>query len=163
VRQRLHAGDHRPLGEALQIAGERGLYILPAFVDFYSTTDFRIPGDDHFYEKLDPKFSSNLLNAAFYRGGYRERYLPFVRAVVAAFKHDPRVFAWEIGNELKYEPAFQDPGRAAFLSFMHSVAREIKAIDPNHLVATGMISASHASLDEGELWRRLYGGPSSIF
>lgn len=151
------------LGEALQIAGERNLYILPAFVDFYSTTDFRIPGDDHFYEKLDPNFSINLLNAAFYRGGYRERYLPFVRAVVAAFKNDPRVFAWEIGNELKYEPAFQDPGRAAFLSFMHSVAREIKAIDSNHLVATGMIGASHASLDEGELWRQLYGGAEFDF
>ncbi len=151
------------LREALQLAGARGLYILPAFVDFYSTTDFRIPGDDHFYEKLDPNFAINLLNAAFYRGGYRERYLPFVRAVVDACKDDPRVFAWEIGNELKYEPAFQDPGRAAFLSFMHSVAREIKAIDPNHLVTTGMISTSHASLDEGELWRRLYGGAEFDF
>jgi len=146
------------LGAALELAGERGLYILPAFVDFYSTTDFRIPGDDHFYEKLDPNFPNHLLNGAFYRGGYRQRYLPFVRAVVAAFQNDPRLFAWEIGNELKYEPAFQDPGRATFLSFMHAVAREIKAIDPNHLVTTGMISTSHASLDEGELWRRLYGG-----
>ncbi|HHW87999.1 MAG TPA: hypothetical protein GX400_17560 [Chloroflexi bacterium] len=151
------------LSAALQIAGERNLYILPAFVDFYSTTDFRIPGDDHFYAKLDPNFPIHLLNGAFYRGGYRERYLPFVRAVVAAFQNDPRLFAWEIGNELKYEPAFQDPGRAAFLSFMHTVAREIKAIDPNHLVTTGMISASHASLDEGDLWRRLYGGPEFDF
>lgn len=151
------------LGAALQMAGERNLYLLPALVDFYSTTDFRIPGDDHFYAKLDPNFPISLLSGAFYRGGYQERYLPFVRAVVAAFKHDPRLFAWEIGNELKYEPAFQDPGRAAFLSFMHRVAREIKTIDPNHLVTTGMISASHASLDEGELWRRLYGVPEFDF
>lgn len=151
------------LGAALELADERGLYLLPAFVDFYSTTDFRIPGDDHFYEKLDPNFPIHLLNGAFYRGGYRQRYMPFVRAVVAAFQNAPRLFAWEVGNELKYEPAFQDPGRAAFLSFMRTIAREIKAIDPNHLVTTGMLSTSHASLDEGDLWRRLYGGTEFDF
>jgi hypothetical protein len=151
------------LGEALAIAGERGIYLLPAFVDFYSTTDFRIPGDDHFYRELDPNFRIGLLIGDFYRGGYRERYLPFVRAVVDAFKHDPRIFAWEVGNELKFEPANQDPGRATFLDFMHTVAREVKGIAPNHLVTTGMISTSHASLDEGDLWRRLYGGPEFDF
>ena len=109
-----------------------------------------------------PNFNISLLNGAFYRSGYRERYLPFVRAVVDAFRNDPRIFAWEVGNELKYEPAFQDPGRAAFIDFMHTVAREIKRSDPNHLVTTGMISTSHASLDEGDLWRQLYGAPRSI-
>ncbi|HRA64563.1 MAG TPA: carboxypeptidase-like regulatory domain-containing protein [Caldilinea sp.] len=151
------------LREAVEIAGARDLYLLPAFVDFYSTTDFRIPGDDNFYEKLDPNFNINLLNGAFYRDGYRSRYLSFVRAVVAAFQDDTRIFAWEVGNELKYEPAFQDPGRAAFISFMHTVARTIKAIDANHLVTTGMISAHHASMDEGDLWRQLYGGPEFDF
>lgn len=151
------------LRETLAIAGARDLYLLPAFVDFYSTTDFRIPGDDHFYEKLDPNFPIDLLNGAFYRGGYRARYLSFVRAVVTAFQDDTRVFAWEVGNELKYEPAFQDPGRAAFISFMHTVARDIKAIDANHLVTTGMISVHHASMDEGDLWRQLYGGPEFDF
>ena len=151
------------LRQALEIAGARNLYILPAFVDFYSTTDFRIPGDEHFYEKLDPNFNISLLNGAFYRGGYQERYLPFVRAVVDAFKDDPRIFAWEVGNELKLEPAASDPGGAAFIGFMHTVARTIRAIDRNHLVTTGMISTSHASLDANDLWRQLYGGPEFDF
>lgn len=147
------------LSQTLDIAAAHGMYVLPALVDFYSTTPFRIPGDEHFYEKLDPNpdFHPMLLNHAFYRDGYRQRYLPFVQAVVSAFRDDTRIFAWEVGNELKFEPAAADPDRATFIAFMHSVARTIRQIDPNHLVATGMISTSHASLNEGDLWRRLYG------
>jgi len=162
----VHAGTEEAierLRQVLDIAGARNLYIMPAFVDFYSTTDFRIPGDDHFYEKLDPKFDINLLNGSFFRSGYQERYLPFVRAVVDAFKDDPRIFAWEVGNELKYEPAADDPGGAAFIGFMHTTAHAIRAIDRNHLVTTGMISTSHASLDANGLWQQLYGGPEFDF
>jgi len=147
------------LSQTLDIAAAHGMYVLPALVDYYSTTAFRIPGDEYFYEKLDPNpdFHPMLLNHAFFRGGYRERYLPFVQAVVSAFRDDSRIFAWEVGNELKFEPAHADHERVAFIAFMHSVARTIRQIDPNHLVATGMISTAHASLNEGDLWRRLYG------
>ncbi len=151
------------LGQALALAGDRGLYILPAFVNYYSDTEFYLPGDLYLYEKLDPNFNGNLLGGAFFRDRYQDHYLPFVRAVVDAFKDDPRIFAWEVGNELKYEPAWQDNDRAAFIGFMHTVAREIKRVDRNHLVATGMISASHASLNQGDLWRKLYGGPEFDF
>ncbi|MFN8441235.1 MAG: NBR1-Ig-like domain-containing protein [Caldilineaceae bacterium] len=146
------------LHTTLDVVGSRGLYLLPALVDFYKSTDFRIPGDDGYYAQLDPNFNIELLKGEFYRDGYRERYLPFVTTVVEAFKNDPRIFAWEIGNELKYEPAFADPDRNTFIGFMLNVARQIKGIDPNHLVTTGMISTSHASLDVSDLWQRLYGG-----
>ena len=151
------------LRTTLDVVGAQGLYLIPALVDFYKSTDFRIPGDDHFYAQLDPNFSGELLKGEFYRGGYQERYLAFVQQVVAAFKDDTRIFAWEIGNELKYEPAQADPKRAAFIKFMNTVARTMKQIDPNHLVTTGMISTSHASLDEDELWRQLYGTPEFDF
>jgi murein DD-endopeptidase MepM/ murein hydrolase activator NlpD len=151
------------LHEALEVVGRHGMYLLPAFVDFYKSTDFRIPGDEHFYERLDPNFHHELLNGNFYRGGYRQRYLPFVQSVVEAFRNDARIFAWEVGNELKYEPAHADPGRAAFLDFMLTTAYAIKQIDPNHLVTTGMISTSHASLDTDELWRKLYENPAFDF
>lgn len=151
------------LHKTLDVVGGQKMYLIPAFVDFYKSTDFRIPGDDHFYEQLDPNFHHELLKGSFYRGGYRERYLPFVKAIVNAFKEDDRIFAWEVGNELKYEPAHEDPGRAVFLDFMLKTARIIKTIDPNHLVTTGMISTSHASLDGDNLWRKLYGGPEFDF
>ncbi len=151
------------LRTTLDILGNHNLYLIPAFVDFYKSTDFRIPGDDHFYARLDPNFHHELLKGDFYRGGYRERYLPFVQTVVEAFKEDSRIFAWEIGNELKYEPAHEDPNRAAFLDFMLTMARTIKQLDRNHLVTTGMISTSHASLDVDNLWRKLYGGPEFDF
>ncbi len=151
------------LQKTLDVVGSHNLYLIPAFVDFYKSTDFRIAGDDEFYAQLDPNFHHELLKGNFYRGGYRQRYLPFVNAIVKAFQDDPRIFAWEIGNELKYEPAHDDPGRATFIDFMLSTARAIKRIDANHLVTTGMISTSHASLDVDNLWRKLYSGPEFDF
>ncbi len=151
------------LQKTLDVLGNHNLYLIPAFVDFYKSTDFRIAGDDDFYAQLDPNFHHELLKGNFYRGGYRQRYLPFVNAIVKAFQDDPRIFAWEIGNELKYEPAHDDPDRAAFIEFMLTTARAIKRIDANHLVTTGMISTSHASLDVDNLWRKLYSGPEFDF
>jgi len=151
------------LRATLDLLDDYNIYLIPAFVDFYKSTDFRIAGDDAFYAQLDPNFHHELLKGSFYRGGYHQRYLPFVTTVVQAFQADPRIFAWEIGNELKYEPAHADPGRAAFLDFMLNMARAIKQIDRNHLVTTGMISTSHASLDVDKLWHKLYGGPEFDF
>ncbi|MCC6457490.1 MAG: peptidoglycan DD-metalloendopeptidase family protein [Caldilineaceae bacterium] len=143
------------------------VYLLPALCNLYQDVEFRIPGDDGFYEKIDPNFPGNLLNAAFFNGGYRTNYLPFVQQVVQAFRDEPAIFAWEIGNELKLNPvngaSESDPNIAAFLNFMHTVAQEVRRIDPNHLVTTGMISTHHAWLHTPALRHRLYAGPDFDF
>ncbi len=139
------------------------LYLLPALSNLYSDVPFRVQGDDGFYARVDPNFNKDLLNSAFFTGGYRVNYLNLVRRVVQEFRDEPRIFAWEIGNELKLNPATgapeSDPNVAAFIAFNHAVATEIRQIDPNHLITTGMISSHHAWLHTPELRRRLYGSP----
>ena len=139
------------------------LYLLPALCNLYADVPFRVPGDDGFYPRVDPNFHTDLLNSAFFTGGYRVNYLNLVRRAVQMFRDEPRIFAWEIGNELKLGPLTgaleSDPNVAAFIAFNHAVATEMRQLDPNHLITTGMISTHHAWLHTPELRRRLYSSP----
>ena len=149
----------------VQLVHERfpGLYILPAFANLYADVPFRIPGDEGFYGRVDPSFSTDLLTPAFFTGGFQQHFLPFVTRVVAALRDEPAIFAWEIGNELKLNPANSphagDPNLMAFITFMQTAAQAIRAQAPHHLVTTGLISTRHAWLRNEELWRRLYAAP----
>ncbi len=129
-----------------------GIYVIPALHNLYGDNPFRVAGDEGFYEKLDPAFDIHLLNSDFFGGGYQQNYLPFVRQVVTALRDDPLIFAWEIGNELKLDLSPQ-----MFVTFMLRTAAEIRQIDRNHLITTGMISTHHASLNDNALKRQLYG------
>ena len=53
-----------------------------------------------------------------------------------AYKDDPTIFSWQIGNEPR---CFRnDPeGQAAFVDFMWTSAALIKSLDPNHMVSSG--------------------------
>ena len=74
----------------------------------------------------------------------KELYYDHVRNVVSrtnsitgkAYKDDPTIFSWQIGNEPR---CFRnDPeGQAAFVDFMWTSASLIKSIDPNHMVSSG--------------------------
>ena len=156
---------HRVLAVVRAHAPE--MYLLPALCNLYQDVELRVRGDDGFYARLDPNFGGNLLNADFFGGGYRTNYLPFVHAVVQAFRDEPLIFAWEIGNELKLNPVSDhlesDPNIATFLDFMLTMAREIRQLDPNHLITTGMISTHHAWLHTPALRHKLYGGPEFDF
>ena len=62
-----------------------------------------------------------------------------------------------MGNELKLDPADVGlPRLHTFIDFMRLAAREVRALDTNHLITTGMISTRHASLGNEMLQRRLY-------
>jgi hypothetical protein len=139
-----------------------GLYILPAFANLYADVPFRIPGDEHFYGRIDPNWNGDLLGPDFFNGGYEQNCLPFIRKVVSTFRDEPAIFAWEVGNELKLNPAtghpsIDDPHLNAFLTFMQKAAQEIRALDSNHLITTGLISTHHCWLHSDDLKRRIYG------
>ncbi len=51
-----------------------------------------------------------------------------------AYKDDPAIFSWQIGNEPR---AFSDSNKDKFASWIGDVAKLIKLIDPNHMVSTG--------------------------
>lgn len=91
----------------------------------------------------------------FQRGGaspnYTENYLPFVRAIAKAFYADPRIFGFEVGNEMK---AGSLSDMKSFLSdtvcAIKGVGctrfdRELSAQDRDRLVGTGFLSSWHAA------------------
>jgi murein DD-endopeptidase MepM/ murein hydrolase activator NlpD len=152
------------LAQVIAVAADfPGLYILPALTNLYADIPFRVAGDEGFYAKVDPNVPADLLKAEFFTGGYQQNFLPFARQVVERFRNEPRIFAWEIGNELKLNPVSgdlnSDPNIAAFINFMLAVARELRQLDPNHLITTGMISTHHAWLRNNHLRHELYGSP----
>lgn len=107
---------------------------------------------------------------------YRKHYLPQVEAIVSAFKNDPTIFCWELGNELALHPQmYPEPreGMSApvprdadgFFEFAKETSTKIKQISPNHLVSTGLMSVRHvisfeAGQDPTEAARRLYKLPT---
>ena len=148
------------LGEVLALVKQDypEVYLLPALTNLYEDVPFYVQGDEKFYE-VPPGGSRKILNHAFYAGGYKENYLPFVEYIVKAFKDEPRIFAWEIGNELKAENEPQ-----VFVDFNLAVAAAIKSWDPYHLVTTGMISTRHAWMAaRPDLRQALYGSPRLDF
>jgi len=137
------------------------LYFLPVLTNFYSDGNanaFHVPGDDKFYE-ISANFNVPVLNKAFFTNGYQENYLPFVQKVVTAFKDEPQIFAWDIGNELKVD---NDP--ETFVNFNLTIADEIRNHDPNHLISTGMVSTHQACMaGKLDLQERLYGSNNLDF
>jgi hypothetical protein len=153
------------LRELLVIGKEfPGLYFLPAFTNLYNDVPFFPRGDERFFA---PRGGRDLLTKEFFAGGYQEHYLPFVQRIVTEFASEPQILAWEIGNELKLDRA--DPNNAndvnpqIFVNFMHEIARQIKRLDANHLVTTGMKSTQHAWMEGSPLRDELYGSPNIDF
>ncbi|HXF62981.1 MAG TPA: NBR1-Ig-like domain-containing protein, partial [Caldilineaceae bacterium] len=142
------------------------LYLLPAFTNLYGDVPFHVPGDEGFYTP-PPSGGGSLLNREFYAEGYRRNYLPLVQRIVSAFRGEPAIFAWEIGNELKLDRGNlgdpNDPNPRLFINFNLAAAAAIKQIDPHHLVTTGMKSTHHAWLHTAELQEALYASPNIDF
>ena len=74
----------------------------------------------------------------------QELFYQHVRTIVGrtnsvtgrAYRDDPAIFAWQIGNEPRCfsdDPAVRD----GFIGWLTEAARLIKEIDPNHMVSTG--------------------------
>ncbi|MEM7343538.1 MAG: hypothetical protein AAF485_04800, partial [Chloroflexota bacterium] len=61
---------------ALMKAKFPNMYLLPAFTNLYKDVPFYVQGDEKFYESQSPG-GREILNHAFYRGGYQENYLSF--------------------------------------------------------------------------------------
>jgi hypothetical protein len=142
------------LGRVLDLARERGLYVLVALTDFYASTPYHPQGDRRFYAR-DPRFPIDLLSPAFFRGGFREHYLPWARGLAARFADHPAVFAWELGNEIKC-----DDDHAAFIAFAREVSSALRAADPRHMITTGMITGRWATDAEA---REIYRIPTIDF
>lgn len=73
------------------------------------------------------------------------------------YSESPALMTWEIANEPR---AFAGDSvtKAAFYDWIMTTARQIKAIDPNHLVSTGSegLNGTETDLD---LWARIHNAP----
>jgi hypothetical protein len=95
-----------------------------------------------------------MLNDQWIDWGYTAHYWAYMRDVVWNLRQHPGVFSWDIANELNSEN--QDAWmRDRLVAFYTRVAGEIKALDPNHLVTTGLINTSWAGLNDAQR-RTLY-------
>jgi len=51
-----------------------------------------------------------------------------------AYKDDPAIMSWQIGNEPR---AFSPENKVSFALWIHDVANQIRNLDPNHLISVG--------------------------
>jgi len=74
---------------------------------------------------------------AWFGGGYRNSYRPYVQRVVSRYAGDPRILVWEIMNEPHCKG---DTGcLPALYSFMQDISQLIKSIDPSTHVSPGFM------------------------
>jgi hypothetical protein len=105
-------------------------------------------GDRGFYTRPVPGTGLTMLNDAWLDWGYGAWYKPYAKQIVAAFKDHPGIFAWDIVNEVN---SSGDPwviGR--LVDFYKHMAAEIRALDPNHMITTGLISTSWAGMNDAQ-------------
>jgi mannan endo-1,4-beta-mannosidase len=105
---------------------------------------------------------------AWYQTGYKTTvegatsYRDWVAQVVARYRDDPTVMAWQLVNEGEARNAdgtcSEATATAALRSFADDVGGLVKSIDPNHLVSLGTISGQCGS---NELdYQNIYASPS---
>jgi hypothetical protein len=128
------------------IASARGQKLIPVLTD-----DFGACGD--------PEGSKS---DSWYAGGYRDRFMPWLREVVSHYRDEPAIGMWELVNE---------PGSARWLAcsrtrscktrdirgFFDAAGGEIHRLDPHHLVESG----AHAPWVYGGArgWRYIHESP----
>ncbi len=134
------------------------MYLIVSLCNLYSDVDFRVPGDDAAYS-LDPG-GPRILGLDWFRQGYKGPYTTFARTLVTAFRDNPRIMAYNVGNELKAQEAPD-----LLVGFMHTMAAQIRSWDGgNHLITTGMISTRHAFMAGNDALRmKLYSSPNLDF
>lgn len=154
----------------LKLMERMDMYLIVALANLYSDVDFRVPGDDKYYTHKPHGETRNLLNVEWFREGYKENYLPFVRTIVSDdfIRRSPHLMAYNIGNELKAESKGETHNIGhpdVLVDFMHTMARKISKWDGgNHLISTGMISTRHAHMGNNiDLRKKLYNIPELHF
>ncbi len=151
------------LAQVLTKVEANDLYVIAALTDFYDNTGCNPRGDEKFYRQ--DSWNNSTLNYDFFAGGYRENYLPFVETIVQRFREHKRIFAWELGNELKAwqkSGANDQPLPELFIQFATTISNRIRQLDPNHLITAGVISSRCVGCNP-EQANRLYRLPNLNF
>lgn len=140
-------------------SSDEAIYVLVSLTDYYQSG---VPGDRQAYDH--PVFrASPVLPAPWYRAGvpafdfeqehefgwlyglpnYEVNYKPWVREIISALAHSPYLMGWQLGNELKARNSPRNgitPTQAYewYRAFTADMVDTIRAIDRNHVIATGV-------------------------
>ena len=170
---RMHACHHNVsapdardlLGKALDRVHQHGLLAIVVLNDALGS--YWVHGDERFHRHVLGHLDKQ---AYFHNEGFRENYLPFVRDVVSTYADHPAIFAWELGNEYAIHPQPCNPEDGeVFLHFARIMSDVIRAIDPNHLITTGLVNTGHVApndrpgLNRLDYGKRLYELPNINF
>lgn len=102
---------------------------------------------------------------------YTKHYMRHLETIVRTFADHPAVFCWELCNEYALHPQpFEQEGAVitsndfeAVFNFTKTASEKIRALAPNHLISTGLVSITHILAQDVshqrriEQARRLYG------
>lgn len=145
------------LGAVLDAAESHGITVIVVLTDFYAT-DFHPQGDDGFY--ANDLNGYTVLDHDFFASGYQQNYKPEVQALVSRFKDHPAIFSWELGNEIR-DATFSNSSADTFIAFCKDMASSIHAVDSNHMISVGEISAL-GGMSQAQA-QQLYGDPDISF
>ncbi|HEU0167626.1 MAG TPA: hypothetical protein VFS62_07600 [Chloroflexota bacterium] len=132
------------LGKFLDLAAQYNVSAIVSLVDDYWS--------GHSPQGTYPYYTNSwngiqLLEDSFFSGGYQGAYKNFVQTLVTENRNRSNIYAWELGNELK-----DDGNPGALISFMQDMSGYIKALDSNHLVASGLLDAHHPGLTPDQIY-----------
>jgi hypothetical protein len=120
------------IDEVIAHAAQRGLKVLPVFVNYWS--DFGgMPQYATWAGTNADNFYSDATCKTLYKN-YVSKWLNRVNTVTGvAYKNDPTIFAWELTNEARCTSA----NMSAFVSWVGEMSTYIKGIDANHMITVG--------------------------
>ncbi len=131
---------------ALDKLEKRGMYALIT-LDDSKGSGFNIPCDGGRYRV------PHHYNAAYFREGYKQTWIPFVKTVVSALKGHNAVFAWGICNEAQVHPHPPQPPddmlkiAEEFYQFFKFASGMIRDIDSDSLITTSIESSHHVFVE----------------
>jgi hypothetical protein len=92
-------------------------------------------------------------------GGYPLAYEEYVRRVVTRYRDEPAILAWMLMNEAEAKRPDGTGDPDALYGFADQMSRLVKELDPNHLVALGVIGGGQPGTASGS-FERLHALPT---
>jgi hypothetical protein len=84
----------------------------------------------------------------FFTDDDEEEYRPHVAATVSRFKDRPEILMWEVINEPNCGEAFDEECLNVIREWLTMATADVKALDPCHIVSTGMIGDGNSNEEE---------------
>jgi mannan endo-1,4-beta-mannosidase len=148
--------DWRGFDHTLAAARAAGVRVIPVLINQWGQCEGQLT------------YASGYKTEAWYQSGYStgptspgmaNSYRQWVAEVVARYKNDPTILAWQMVNEAEDKTAYagscSGTAAASLQSFAADIAGLIKSIDRNHLVSIGTMGSGQCG-SSGSAYRTLH-------